>query len=142
MGERRHPRPAGGWPRYARWHAIYRFEVFLSAAIGLAAGLGWAATGFGYFWPGWLWFALAVPLALQGAVRWGLRAPKGRRLLSVHASVSFALGDDLAIWLLSGLGYLAGVADPGPGARAQRARLFRAVPPERANRRWPTGWTC
>ena len=58
-------RAAGGWPRYARWHAIYRFEVFLSAAIGLAAGLGWAATGFGYFWPGWLWFALAVPLVIK-----------------------------------------------------------------------------
>ena len=95
-----------GWPWYARWHAVFRFEVFLSVAIGLSAALGWAATGFGYFWPGWLWFALAVPVALQGAVRWGLRAPQGRRFLSVHASVSFALGVLLlAIWLLSGFGY-------------------------------------
>ena len=97
---------ASGWPWHARWHAIFRFEVFLSAAIGLLIGLGWAATGFGYFWPGWVWFALAVPVALQGAVRWGLRAPRGRRFLSVHASVSFALGVLLlAIWLLSGTGY-------------------------------------
>jgi signal transduction histidine kinase len=84
-----------------------RFEVFLSATVGLAAGLAWAVTGGGYFWPGWVWFALAVPLTLQGAVRWGLRAPKGRRPLAVHASVSFALGVLLvAIWLLSGAGYL------------------------------------
>ena len=51
-----------------------------------------------------MWFALAVPVALQGAVRWGLRAPQGRRFLSVHTSVSFALGVLLLAMLLSGFG--------------------------------------
>ncbi len=100
-----HTRTARGWPWYARWHTVLRFEAFLSAAIGLAVGLGWAAGG-GYFWPGWVWLALAIPLGLQAAVRWGLRAPKGQRFLAVHTSVSFALGVMLLfIWLLGGARY-------------------------------------
>jgi signal transduction histidine kinase len=94
------PYPAG------RWHTVFRFEAFLSAAIGLAVGLGWAVTGGGRFWPAWVWFGLAVPLGLQAAVRWGLRAPKGRRFLSLHASLSFTIAVMLlVIWLLSGPGY-------------------------------------
>jgi len=97
---------ASGSPWAGRWHAFFRFEAFLSAAIGLAVGLGWATTGGGRFWPAWVWFGLAVPLGLQAAVRWGLRAPKGRRFLSLHASVSFTVGVMLlVIWLLSGAGY-------------------------------------
>ncbi|MGA2827848.1 MAG: histidine kinase [Streptosporangiaceae bacterium] len=98
-------RTARGWPWYARWHTVLRFEASLSAAIGLAAGLGWAAGG-GYFWPGWVWLGLAIPLGLQAAVRWGLRAPKGQRFLAMHASLSFALGVMLLlIWLLGGARY-------------------------------------
>ena len=97
---------ASGSSWAGRWHAFFRFEAFLSAAIGLAVGLGWATTGGGRFWPAWVWFGLAVPLGLQAAVRWGLRAPKGRRFLSLHASVSFTVGVMLlVIWLFSGLGY-------------------------------------
>ena len=97
---------ASGSSWAGRWHAFFRFEAFLSAAIGLAVGLGWATTGGGRFWPAWVWFGLAVPLGLQAAVRWGLRAPKGRRFLSMHASVSFTVGVMLlVIWLLAGLGY-------------------------------------
>ena len=89
----------------ARRHAIFRFEVFLSAAIGLSAGLGWAATGFGYFWPGWSWLALASRWPGRARSAGPARAAGGR-LLSVHVSVSFALGVLLlAIWLLSGFGY-------------------------------------
>ena len=96
-------RAASRWPWYASWPAILRFEAFLSAAIGISVGLGWATTGGGPFWPRWVWFGLAIPLALQGAVRWGLRAPKGRRSLALHASVSFVLAAMLlAIWLLAG----------------------------------------
>lgn len=98
-------RATSGWPWWASWQGIFRFEAFVSAAIGLAAGLAWATTG-GHFWPAWVWFGLGVPLALQGAVRWGLRAPKGERALFVHAAVSFALAAILlTIWLLAGLGY-------------------------------------
>jgi hypothetical protein len=58
-------RAASGWPWYARWHAVFRFEVFLSAAIGLSAGLGLAATGFGYFWPVWPILGLALVLSVH-----------------------------------------------------------------------------
>ena len=96
---------ASGSYRAGRWHTIFRFEAFLSVAIGLAVGLGWAMTGGGRFWPAWVWFGLAVPLGLQAAVRWGLRAPKGRRFLSLHVSLSFTVVVMLLlIWLLSGPG--------------------------------------
>ncbi len=99
-------RAARGWPRYHRWHTFLRFEAFLSVAIGLTVGIGWAATGGGPFWPRWVWFGLAIPLALQAAIRWGLRAPKGRRFLALHSSVSFVLATMLlAIWLLAGARY-------------------------------------
>ena len=99
-------RTARGWPRYARWDTFLRFEAFLSVAIGLTVGIGWAATGGGPFWPRWVWFGLAIPLALQAAIRWGLRAPKGRRFLTLHSSVSFVLATMLlAIWLLAGARY-------------------------------------
>jgi signal transduction histidine kinase len=96
---------ASGPYRAGRWHTIFRFEAFLSVAIGLAVGLGWAMTGGGRFWPAWVWFGLGVPLGLQAAVRWGLRAPKGRRFLSLHASLSCTVVVMLlVIWLLSGPG--------------------------------------
>ena len=99
-------RAARGWPKYHRWHTFLRFEAFLSVAIGLTVGIGWAVTGGGPFWPRWVWFGLAVPLALQAAIRWGLRAPKGRRFLALHSSVSFFLATMLlAIWLLAGARY-------------------------------------
>ena len=99
-------RTARGWPWYARWPVLLRFEAFLSVVIGISVGVGWAATGGGHFWPRWVWFGLAVPLALQAAVRWGLRAPQGRRFLAMHSSLSFVLAVMLVvIWLLAGHRY-------------------------------------
>ena len=50
-----------------------------------------------------MWFGLAIPLALQVAVRRGLRAAPGQRLLTVHSAVSVVLAlMMLAIWVLAG----------------------------------------
>jgi signal transduction histidine kinase len=92
---------------YAAWRTFLRFEVFISVLIGGGLALGWALTGaHGHFWPAWVWFGLAVPLWLQGSVLWALRAPRGRRLLPLHLSLSFALAVMfLVIWMLAGLHY-------------------------------------
>jgi signal transduction histidine kinase len=88
-------------PKFPRWRVFLRFEGFISAAVAFLTLLAWALTG-GPFWPRWVWFGLAVPLAYQGAVMWGLRARRGQRFLAVHASVSFVIGAMLlVIWVFA-----------------------------------------
>ena len=89
---------------YAGWRAFLRFEAFISLLIGGGLALGWALTGaHGHFWPAWVWFGLAVPLWLQGSILWGLRAPRERRFMALHLSVSFAIAVMLlVIWMLAG----------------------------------------
>src|ERR1700761_3397959 len=88
--------------RDAIWVMVLRQEVNLSVALGLLMLIIWALAG-GPFWPRWVWFGLAVPLALQLAVRRGLRAPKGHRLLTVHSAFSAVLAAMfLVIWVFAG----------------------------------------
>lgn len=89
--------------RDATWRMILRQEANVSVAVGLLMLVIWALSGGGAFWPRWVWFALAIPLALQAAVRRGLRAPRGQRLLIVHSALSGVLAlMMLAIWVLAG----------------------------------------
>src|ERR1700691_2787913 len=91
--------------RDAIWRMVLRQEANISAAIGLVMLVIWALTGAGSFWPRWVWFALAIPLALQVAIRSGLRAPKGHRALTMHSAITCVLASMLlAIWLLAGAG--------------------------------------
>ena len=86
----------------AAWRMILRQEANVSAAVSLLVLVIWVLSG-GSFWPRWVWFGLAVPLALQVGVRRGLRAPRGQRLLTVHSAVSVVLAfTALAIWVLMG----------------------------------------
>jgi signal transduction histidine kinase len=84
-----------------------RLEGRASVAIGLLMFVIWALALIGpgtlYFWPVWVWFGLAIPLAFQHAIRHGLRAPRGHRLLSVHnALTGVIVGILLVIWFLAG----------------------------------------
>jgi len=91
--------------RDATWRLILRLEANISVALGLLMFIIWALAGAGRFWPAWVWLGLAIPLALQLAVRRGVRAPKGHRLLAVHGAVSCVLASMLlVIWLLAGAG--------------------------------------
>jgi len=92
---------------FPRWRAFLRIETALSVLIGGGLALGWLLTGaHGHFWPAWVWFGLGVPLWFQGALMWGLRVPKGQRLLATHTSLSFALAVMfLVIWMLAGFHY-------------------------------------
>jgi signal transduction histidine kinase len=80
--------------------------VSVAALLALVVAVIWGITGAGYFWPMWVWFGLAVPFAIYGAVRHALRAPPGRtRGIAVHGALSGVVGAILvAIWALSGLG--------------------------------------
>ncbi len=91
-----------GARRDAIWGRILRQEANISVALGLLMLVIWALAG-GHFWPRWVWFGLAVPLALQHAVRRGLRAPRGQRLMMVHGTLSFVIAAmNLIIWLFAG----------------------------------------
>jgi signal transduction histidine kinase len=93
--------PASSSRPRADWWRVTSFGV----VIGLALTVVWAATGAGYFWPGWAWLGMALPLALQGSIRFALRMPN-RRPLAVHAALSLVIGAAaVVVWLLSGLGY-------------------------------------
>jgi signal transduction histidine kinase len=85
------------------WQAILRQETIVSAAIGLLMLVIWAAAGARNFWPAWVWFGLAIPLAFQVAIRRALRAPRGHKLLAVHSEITGVLALMLlVIWLLTG----------------------------------------
>ena len=88
--------------RDAIWPAILRQESVISAGIGVLMLVIWAGTS-GAFWPVWVWFGLAIPLAFQVAIRRALRAPKGHRWLAVHSEISAVVALILVvIWLLTG----------------------------------------
>jgi signal transduction histidine kinase len=92
--------------RDVSWRMILRLEASVSVGIGLLMLIIWALAGARHFWPAWVWFGLAIPLALQVAIRRGLRAPKGYRLLAAHGAITCVLASMLlAIWLLAGARY-------------------------------------
>ena len=71
------------------WGAAIAVEAALSLLLCLVLVFIWGLTGAGYFWPKWVIFALAVPLAIQLAVRAALGVPDGRlRALALHGAAS------------------------------------------------------
>jgi signal transduction histidine kinase len=88
------------------WRAVHTLQLGATGFIVfLMVGI-WAATGFGAFWPVWVWFGLSVPLIVQYAVRRSLDGPRRWRALSVHAGLSCAVGVILTlIWFLTGFGF-------------------------------------
>ncbi|MBO0728328.1 MAG: sensor histidine kinase [Acidimicrobiaceae bacterium] len=92
-----------GRVRDQRWRPSRLAALALQIAILVL--VIWALTGAGYFWPGWVWLGLAIPFALRGALRRGLRSPRGRALgVQTWVSVTVA-AICLAVWFLSGGDY-------------------------------------
>jgi signal transduction histidine kinase len=80
----------------------------IAAIAGFTVTLVWGLTGGGSFWPIWVWFGLAVVLALHASLTWAFGVPvvsRRDRVLMVHAALSVVLcGVFLAIWLIGGGG--------------------------------------
>ena len=95
-----HPTP----PPPPEWGAVLSLHAAMSAFVAFLVTVIWAATGMGYFWPIWVWFGVAVPLAFHTAVYLGCRATPGRmRGLAVHGAVTWAIvGTLFTIWALTG----------------------------------------
>ncbi|MGH8989852.1 MAG: histidine kinase [Acidimicrobiales bacterium] len=80
---------------------IARRAIGFGIVLGLVLTMVWAVTPVSYYWPGWIWFSLALPVAFDRSIRRASRTPV-RRAVAVHAAVSLVLSAALvAIWLLS-----------------------------------------
>ncbi len=80
---------------------IARRLLALGIVVALVLTVVWALTPVGYFWPGWLFFAVLLPPVTTWTVRRALRT-RTRRSLAVHGAVSIVISAELvAIWLLS-----------------------------------------
>lgn len=80
---------------------VARRAVGFSIVVALVLTIVWAITDTSYFWPGWIWLALALPVVGIESVRLARRT-RLRRSVAVHAALSFVTAIALvAIWLLS-----------------------------------------
>ena len=84
---------------------LFRAEAAIAVALAIAAPAAWGFTG-GDFWPRWVWFGLALLIAIQVALARALRtAPGRRRWFAVHVAVVSVLAPtEVLIWALAGGG--------------------------------------
>jgi len=83
------------------WHWVAQRTVSFGIVLGLVLTVVWALTGAGYYWPGWIWLTLALPVAFYRSIRWGPLA-RGRQSVAVHTAVSLVIAGALvAIWAMS-----------------------------------------
>jgi signal transduction histidine kinase len=95
------PRPGARNDPAGTWARLTRRSMGFGVVVGLGLTVIWALTGAGYLWPGWMWFALALPAAASWSVR-GAQRTNVRRSVAVHAAISVVISAALiAIWLLS-----------------------------------------
>jgi signal transduction histidine kinase len=86
--------------------AALALHAALTALLGFTNTLIWGLTGGGYFWPIWVWFGLAIPLALHAGIREAARRTTGYvRPIAIHGVVSAVAGAIVVIvWALAGGG--------------------------------------
>lgn len=87
--------------RASVWGRALRIQAVLAAIVAAASIIAWASAG-GSFWPRWVLFGWGTALAVQLALRAGLRAPTPRgQLLAVHWRLSAVLAPvEIVVWLL------------------------------------------
>jgi signal transduction histidine kinase len=84
------------------WSDWLSLQTAVLSVITLVCVVIWALTG-GAFWPIWVAVGLALPVAMQLAVREALKAPRRRRPLAIQGAVSGVLsGLHVFIWILTG----------------------------------------
>ena len=83
-------------------------HISFALLIAVVMAIIWAATGFGYFWPVWIWFGLAITVALHVVALRGLQARgDAQRALRVKAELCAVIaGICWIVWALAGGGYV------------------------------------
>jgi signal transduction histidine kinase len=79
-------------------------HVGISVLLGVVLTLVWGVTSAGYFWPAWVWLALAIPVGIHVAAKLSLRRPPGRDRGMTLATglVVTQVAILIVVWLLSG----------------------------------------
>ncbi len=82
------------------------FEMHISLALlaGVVVTIIWVASGGGYFWPVWVWFGLAISVAVHALVvrAWGARRDPYRLFRVKVEACALIAGYLWIIWALSG----------------------------------------
>jgi signal transduction histidine kinase len=95
------PGPPSAETSRGTWARIARRSMRFGVALGLVLTVIWGLTDVVYYWPGWIWFALALPVTANWTLRRAMRTT-ARRALAVHAAIALVIALALiAIWLLS-----------------------------------------
>jgi signal transduction histidine kinase len=87
-----------------RWRRVLSVQAGVSGALSFAVTLLWGLTGGGTFWPVWVWYGLAIPLGLNGALFGAMHVRRRRwRVFAIHAAVSSWISAILVVtWALAG----------------------------------------
>jgi signal transduction histidine kinase len=87
-------------------HMALSMHFALTALVAVLMTVIWAGSGFGYFWPAWVWIGIAAPLALHVVIhRAQSAAPVRGRSVRVHAEVDGVIvGYLTCVWALAGFG--------------------------------------
>ena len=76
-------------PRRSGAAMALSLHAALTVLLDVLVAVVWGATGGGEFWPVWVWFGLAIPLAMHALVFDARRRPPAReKALLVHAQVT------------------------------------------------------
>ena len=92
-----------------RWKAdtdsVLAAHTAISAGLGFLVTLLWGLTGAGTFWPAWVWFGLAIPLAIDFSWWYSRQFEGRRRWLALHLALTGVAAAALClIWAMSGAG--------------------------------------
>ncbi len=81
-------------------------QLAIWAIAGFATTVIWALGDGGYYWPVWVWYGLAIPVALHVGLRWAWAKPPGfKRRIAVQAALSATLfGCECVAWAIAGQG--------------------------------------
>ncbi|MEY2514981.1 MAG: hypothetical protein QOJ89_2339, partial [bacterium] len=87
-------------------HMALSLHTAFTALIALLMALIWAASGFGYFWPAWVWLATGGALGIHLVIHRALsaRAVRGRSVRAHAEADALIVGFLVGVWALAGFG--------------------------------------
>jgi signal transduction histidine kinase len=99
------PAPRATMRRMSIWRLLKAGGLLVAILVFAIWGITTAQShGATSFWPKWVWFGLAIPVALQSAIGWAWRRPRGpfHRAVVVWTAAGVLEAINIVVWALSG----------------------------------------